>query len=58
MAGIMPPSAAFYFNRIDIGIFLCFLEICMAEKGLCADRILFADETDREYSPAAEYRLR
>ena len=56
--GLMSPNTAFYFNRIDIGIFLCILEICMAEKDIIAERTLFPDETDQEYSKIAEYRLR
>jgi hypothetical protein len=56
--GIMSPTAAFYFNRIDIGIFLCILEICMAEKGISAERTLFADDTDIEYSAVARYELK
>ena len=38
--GIMPPKMAKYMNRIDIGIFLSILEICMAEKGFIATREL------------------
>ena len=56
--GIMPPKMAKYFNRIDIGIFLCILEICMAEKGVAAERTLLPDETDFGDSPVAEYRLK
>ena len=56
--GLMNPDTAFYFNRIDIGIFLCILEICMAENNIRAKRTLFPDETDREYSKTAEYCLR
>lgn len=55
--GLMSPRMAFYFNRIDIGIFLCILEICMAEKNTTAERELYTDETDREYSPVAKYVL-
>ena len=55
--GIMPANMAFYFNRIDIGIFLCFLELCMAEKGIVISRELFVDEKDQEYSLVAKYRV-
>ena len=54
--GIMSPAAASYFNRIDIGIFLCMLEICMAEKGISADRTLYPDTGDEAYTRVAEYR--
>lgn len=56
--GIMSPRHAFYFNRIDIGIFLCILEICMAEKGIEAERKLFIDSADNEYNDIAEYNLK
>lgn len=55
--GIMSPKMAFYFNRIDIGIFLCILEICMAHNGIRAKRELFTDDADNEYNPCAKYTL-
>ena len=55
--GLMSPASAFYFNRIDMGIFLCILEICLAEKGISAERHLFPDETDNEMNQVAEYRI-
>ena len=56
--GIMPAAAVAYYNRIDIGIYLCILEICMAEKGLDYSRELFIDspETEAEYTKVAVYR--
>lgn len=54
----MSPKTAKYFNRIDIGIFLCILEICMAEKGIAAARELFSDETDFGGSLVAKYSLK
>lgn len=54
--GIMPASAVSYYNRIDIGIYLCILEICLRKKGLSFDRKLFTDAGgDEEYTKAAEY---
>ena len=55
--GIMPPKFAFYFNRIDMGIFLCILEICMAERNIVASRELYVDEADNELCPVAKYIL-
>ncbi|MCQ2457524.1 MAG: nitroreductase [Clostridia bacterium] len=55
--GIMPAGSVGYFNRIDIGIFLCFLEIIMAEKGITAARELFIDSGDEEYTPVAKYSV-
>lgn len=56
--GIMPAKAVEYFNRIDIGIFLCILEICMAEQNISANREIFVDSVDGEYSLVAKYLLR
>ena len=58
--GIMPAAAVAYYNRIDIGIYLCFLELCLAEKGIAFSRQLFIDDAgdDVEYSKVAEYSVR
>ena len=58
--GIMPAAAVAYYNRIDIGIYLCFLELCLAEKGIAFSRQLFIDDAgdDVEYSKVAEYSIR
>jgi len=55
--GIMPAKAVAYYNRIDIGIFLCILEICLAEHELSAERELFVDAENHEYSLVARYSL-
>ena len=54
--GIMPAKAVAYYNRIDIGIFMCILEICMADKGISFNRTVFLDTSDEEYSMVAKYR--
>ena len=46
--GIMTPEAAHYFNQIDIGIFLCFLELALAKNGIAFERTLFANEPERD----------
>lgn len=54
--GIMPAKAVSYFNRIDIGIYLCILEICMDKKEIEFTRTLFADDGgDAELTKVAEY---
>lgn len=57
--GIMPAAMAARLNRIDVGIFLCFIEICMAERGIAFDRTLFVDGGDgaAEYTKVAVYNL-
>ncbi len=57
--GIMPTSAVSYFNRIDIGIYLCILDICLQNKGFRYERELFTDDGgDRELTKVAVYKLK
>ena len=54
--GIMPAKAVAYYNRIDMGIYLCILEICMAKKDIGFTRKLFIDPgDDAELTKVAEY---
>jgi len=56
--GIMPAKAVSYYNRIDIGIFLCILELCMLHNNINFERTLFVDDgEDREYTKSAEYQI-
>lgn len=55
----MPAAAVSYFNRIDIGIFLCILEICMNNARICQIRKLFVDNGgDEELAKVAEYTVK
>lgn len=57
--GIMPASAVAYFNRIDVGIYLCFLEICLEKNGIAFTRELFVDDgSDAELTKTAVYQLK
>ena len=44
--GIMPIDKVIYYNKIDIGIFLFILEVCLNHEGYLFERKLFDDETD------------
>lgn len=56
--GIMPAAAVSYYNRIDIGIYLCILEICLQKNGITYERALFPDEGgDAELTRVAVYRI-
>lgn len=56
--GIMPAAAVSYFNRIDIGIYLCILELCLDENGYKYERELFSDDGgDKEFTKAAVYKI-
>ena len=39
----MPADKVVHYNRIDIGIFLCFLELCLMQSGISYERELFTD---------------
>ena len=55
--GIMSPKNAQYFNRIDIGIYLCILELCLAHEEKVFTRTLFPDDigAEAELTKVAEY---
>ena len=56
--GIMPADKVSFYNRIDIGIFICFLDICLDHNGIGNEKILYSDDSDdKEYMLNAEYRL-
>ena len=56
--GILPVDNVSYYNRIDIGIFLCFLDILLSHKGIAYKRELFNDDgEDREFTLNARYVL-
>ena len=56
--GIMPADKVSFYNCIDIGIFLCFLEICLEHQGIKYQRELFPDAgNDDEMALNARYRL-
>ena len=57
--GIMPADKVAHYNRIDIGIFLCFLELCLMQNDIKYERELFTDtaENDCEKVLTAKYKL-
>lgn len=57
--GIMPILMVKYYNRIDIGIFLFMLEVCLTHEGKTFERELFEDTVgdDVEKILIAEYSL-
>ena len=53
---IMPADKVSYYNRIDLGLFLCFIEICLDCKKIKYERKLFPDDgSDNELTLNAEY---
>ena len=44
----MPAHKVTYYNRIDMGIFLLFLELCLRHENIQFERELFYDEGGEE----------
>ena len=57
--GIMPADKVSYYNRIDIGIFICFMDICLGHNGVGFEKTLYSDagDDDKELVLNAKYRL-
>ena len=55
----MPVDMVEYYNQIDIGIFLCFLELCLVRNNISFKRELYTKEdADSEKNLTAVYRIR
>lgn len=54
--GIMPADRVAYYNRIDIGIFLLYLEVCMDHDNISFLRTLYSDTGDEEKTLMAVYQ--
>jgi len=56
--GIMPVDKVVYYNQIDIGIFLCFLELCLNRNNKKFDRTLYIEENaQNEKNLTATYKI-
>ena len=56
--GIMPADKVSFYNRIDIGIFICFMDICLEHSGIKFEKKLYSDDgEDKEFVLNAKYRL-
>lgn len=56
--GIMPKDAVIYYNKIDIGIFLCFLELCLNKNSFIYNRTLYNEENDNlKRNLVASYKM-
>ena len=56
--GIMPRDKVIYYNQIDIGIFLCFMELCLEHNNIDYKREMFVEENhENEYNLAAIYHI-
>lgn len=56
--GIMPADKVTYYNQIDMGIFLCFLDLCLEHNGIDFECTHFVDNgSDKEKTIVATYHL-
>ena len=56
--GIMPANMVSFYNCIDIGIFICFMDICLEHNGIGFEKKLYSDAGDDiEFVLNAKYRL-
>ena len=56
--GIMPKDMVIYYNQIDIGIFLYFLELCLEHNQISYQREMFVEEDhEQEMNLTAIYHL-
>ncbi len=57
--GIMPRALISYYNQIDMGIFLCFLDLCLDKNNLSYKRELYIDKkSETEPNLIAEYKIK
>lgn len=57
--GIMPKDMVIYYNQIDMGIFLCFLELCLNKNNIEFIRSLYVEQNyDIEKSVIATYKIK
>ena len=56
--GIMPKDMVIYYNQIDIGILLCFLELCLEKNNLFYTKKLYVEENhEKEKNLVAHYKI-
>lgn len=56
--GIMPKNMVIYYNQIDMGIFLCFIELCLQNGNFGYCRTLYTEGNhEAEYNLLAEYKI-
>lgn len=57
--GIMPVNMVKYYNQIDIGIFLCLVELCLNKNNIKFEKTLYIEEdVDNEKNLTAIYKIK
>lgn len=55
----MPKDKVIYYNQIDIGIFLCFLDLCLEKNNMVYDKKLYVEENyESEKNLTAIYKMK
>ena len=55
----MPKDKVIYYNQIDIGIFLCFLDLCLENNNIDYDKDLYIEENyENEKNLIAIYKMK
>ena len=55
----MPKDRVIYYNQIDMGIFLCFLELCLEHNNISYNKEVFVEEDhDNENNLVAKYKVK
>ena len=56
--GIMPANMVKYYNQIDIGIFLCFVELCLSKNNIKFEKTLYIEDVDNEKNLTDIYKIK
>ena len=57
--GIMPKDMVIYYNQIDMGIFLCFLELCLDKNYISYNKKIYVEENhENENNLVAIYKIK
>lgn len=57
--GIMPKDKVIYYNQIDIGIFLCFIDLCLNKNSIDYNKNLYVEENhENEKNLIAIYKIK
>jgi hypothetical protein len=55
--GVMPADKVSYYNKIDIGIFLLFMELCFKHEKITYERKIISDIDDKDKNLVASYYI-
>ncbi|MCI7802763.1 MAG: nitroreductase, partial [Erysipelotrichaceae bacterium] len=56
--GIMPKNKVIFYNKIDMGIFLCFLNLCLVHEKIPYEMEFQSDTEEQEKNLYAIYKIK